>query len=910
MSFTGQAAHLVGRMLANVTNGTAIVNAADPRICEEGGKGTFLPFFEEHNWPVWLRGTLYCLGLGWSFMGVAIIADIFMVAIEEITSKRKQVMIKGKAFYVKTWNDTVANLTLMALGSSAPEILLACIETLSGKFFAGDLGPSTIVGSAAFNLLVISAVCICGIPKGEVRRINDMNVFAVTCSFSIFAYVWLLIVLMVWTPNIVTLTEAILTFLMFPLVVILAWMADRGLFSNRKEGEGLGGTAEEIKDASIMASSQFPADAIAKTLKEVRAEYGEKIDDEQANKLVIFRLLGQQKKSRAEYRIEATRKMSRGKVPVKATLTGTFNDEIVANEMGRAKNLGIKVGRSSVAPSEIVEDDLESKVGIAPGQEKSGDEENASVIQFSSPMHGFLESAGTVKVAVQRIGAADQTIKVHYETRDGTASSGEDYIAANGDLIFGPGELVKDISVTLVDDNQWEPDETFDILLSLAPPDQQSTDFKGAKLGDPAVSTITIINDDDPGILFFPTHEFEVNEKDGKVTITVERKNGSDGTITCKYSTQDHADKSAVAGADYEPVQGTLVFDHAELTKTFVIPIVNDEAYEKDERFQVILTEATGGAKFDDSTDGDTEHEIAVVKIINDRELKNVIDKLSAGLNLNMDRVKLGSSNWKQQFIDALRPGGDDEDDNEDSGGGDDEPPSCSDWFFHILALPWKLFFATCPPVDFADGYLCFFWSLAYVGLTTAFIGDLASLFGCTVGLLDSVTAITFVALGTSLPDTFASMAAATGDPYADAAIGNVTGSNAVNVFLGLGTPWLMATIYWVTTPFDIESTVGMKWATKYIAFSKESWYQDVINGVVKTAPYVSPAGDLGPSVATFVILACCCVSVLLLRRKFAGGELGGPNRLRYISAGLLITFWFIYIIVSASIAYSNVVAA
>ena len=129
-------------------------------------------------------------------------------------------------------------------------------------------------------------------------------------------------------------------------------------------------------------------------------------------------------------------------------------------------------------------------------------------------------------------------------------------------------------------------------------------------------------------------------------------------------------------------------------------------------------------------------------------------------------------------------------------------------------------------------------------------------------------------------------------------------------MFLGLGTPWLMATIYWMTTPFDINSTVGIKWATKYIAFSKESWYQDVINGVVTTAPYVSPAGDLGPSVATFVILAISCVGVLLLRRKFAGGELGGPDRLRNISAVLLITFWLIYIIVSASIAYSNVVAA
>ena len=55
---------------------------------------------------------------------------------------------------VKVWNPTIANLTLMALGSSAPEILLTVIETvttLGGK--PGELGPSTIVGSAAFNLL-------------------------------------------------------------------------------------------------------------------------------------------------------------------------------------------------------------------------------------------------------------------------------------------------------------------------------------------------------------------------------------------------------------------------------------------------------------------------------------------------------------------------------------------------------------------------------------------------------------------------------------------------------------------------------------------------------------------------------------------------------------------------------------
>ncbi|VDN38211.1 unnamed protein product [Cylicostephanus goldi] len=47
---------------------------------------------------------------------------------------------------VKVWNPTVANLTLMALGSSAPEILLSIIEIIGNGFRAGDLGPGTIVG--------------------------------------------------------------------------------------------------------------------------------------------------------------------------------------------------------------------------------------------------------------------------------------------------------------------------------------------------------------------------------------------------------------------------------------------------------------------------------------------------------------------------------------------------------------------------------------------------------------------------------------------------------------------------------------------------------------------------------------------------------------------------------------------
>ena len=82
------------------------------------------------------------------------------------------------------------------------------------------------------------------------------------------------------------------------------------------------------------------------------------------------------------------------------------------------------------------------------------------------------------------------------------------------------------------------------------------------------------------------------------------------------------------------------------------------------------------------------------------------------------------------------------------------------------------------------------------IGLVTCIVGDLATIFGCLIGLKPEVTAILFVALGTSLPDLFASKTAAVNEKYADASVGNVTGSNSVNVFLGLGTPWVIATIY------------------------------------------------------------------------------------------------------------------
>lgn len=126
----------------------------------------------------------------------------------------------------------------MALGSSAPEIILALIETfVKLDKCPGQLGPATIVGSAAFNLLVISGVSILAVdesndndperddtvPKG-VKKINDMGVFAITATSSVWAYIWVFIVLQ---DQNVSIFEAWITFAMFFVLIGLAFGADK-----------------------------------------------------------------------------------------------------------------------------------------------------------------------------------------------------------------------------------------------------------------------------------------------------------------------------------------------------------------------------------------------------------------------------------------------------------------------------------------------------------------------------------------------------------------------------------------------------------------------------------------------------------------------------------------------------------
>ncbi|KAJ8280728.1 hypothetical protein GJAV_G00058240 [Gymnothorax javanicus] len=884
--------------------------------------------------PVWLphrpglgdqvaRAVVYFVCLMYMFLGVSIIADRFMASIEVITSQEKEVTItlpngETSVATVRIWNETVSNLTLMALGSSAPEILLSVIEVCGKNFQSGELGPGTIVGSAAFNMFVIIGICVWVIPDGETRKIKHLRVFFITAFWSIFAYIWLYLILAVITPGIVEVWEALVTLLYFPVCVILAWIADRRLLfykymykryradkrrgivvetegemtpkdvemimdgkfptgggatpvENCQEGNGAAAGAVNPNSTAVNVENSKELDEsrkeVIRILKELKQKYPDK-ELEQLVELANYYALLHQQKSRAFYRIQATRMMIGA---------GNVLKKHAADHARRAQ-----------APEDTPEEE---------------DQTTCSHIAFETAHCQCMENCGTLNLAVVcQGGAGESTFYVDYRTEDGSANAGSDYEYSEGTLVFKPGETRKEIKVGIIDDDIFEEDEHFFVrLLNLRVGDAEGmfeSDGAGVapkgRLVEPLVATVTILDDDHAGIFTFSERLVRVSESVGTMEVTVVRNSGARGTVILPYHTE--AGSARGGGVDYEDTRGELEFTNDQTTQTLTVKIIDDEEYEKHENFYIVLEEPRWLKRGisalllnQEDPEGQMsaeeeearriaemgkpilgEHSRLEVIIEESYEFKSTVDKLIKKTNL---ALVIGTHSWREQFIEAVTVSAGNGDEEEEEGR-EERLPSCFDYVMHFLTVFWKVLFACVPPTEIWNGWACFVVSISVIGMLTAIIGDLASHFGCTVGLRDTVTAVVFVALGTSIPDTFASKVAATQDQYADASVGNVTGSNAVNVFLGIGVAWSVAAVYW---------------RVKGKAFRVEP-------------------GSLAFSVTLFTIFAFISMGVLLFRRRPSiGGELGGPRVPKILTSLLLIGLWLLYILFSSLEAYCHV---
>ncbi|XP_053305003.1 sodium/calcium exchanger 1-like isoform X2 [Spea bombifrons] len=739
------------------------------------------------------RAIVYFVALVYMFLGMSIIADRFMASIEVITSQERRITFRkpnGEVTVtsVRLWNETVSNLTLMALGSSAPEILLSIIEIVGRRFEAGDMGPSTIVGSAAFNMFVIIGLCVAVVPDGESRRIRHPRVFAVTAFWSVFAYVWLFVILSWSSPGEVEVWEALLTFLFFPLCVLQAWLADRRLLFYRYAGRGREGKAKyragKSRGVLVGAEDTVGQEAgdfrmagggtdlesdveeeerrdMARVFKDMRQRYPGK-DMEQLMELANYQVLVQQQKSRAFYRIQATRMMIGA---------GNVLKKHAADQARRALS-----GKSTRCGS---------------GAGLAEDQGHWTEIEFEHTHYQCFENCGTVSLWVVCKRAEDGgAVQVDYRTEDGTANAGSDYESAEGTLIFQAGEVKKELRLGIIDDDVFEEDEHFYVQLSNPRRARGVREGQGrVRLGTGKRATVTIFDDDHAGIFSFETGSMRVSESIGTMRAKVVRGSGARGKVVIPYRTSEG---TAKAGEDYLEVTGKVEFQNDETMRFIEIQIIDDEEYEKNKNFFIELGEPEiqrGGDtskkwvvpnKGSEEIAGSPslgEHWKMEVIIEESYEFKSTVDKLIKKANL---ALVVGSSSWREQFVSAV----------------------------------------------------------------------------------------------TVSADTFASKVAAVQDPFADASIGNVTGSNAVNVFLGLGIAWSIAAIYWAG----------------------------------KGQTFLVDPGSLAFSVTLFTGLSIICLSTLLYRRRQAiGGELGGPWIPKVFTSLLFLSLWLLYILLASLEAYCHI---
>jgi hypothetical protein len=232
----------------------------------------------------------------------------------------------------------------------------------------------------------------------------------------------------------------------------------------------------------------------------------------------------------------------------------------------------------------------------------------AGNLEFSAAEYSVKENQLQLKISVKRVGGKNGAVSVQYASHEGSAGAVQDYSAVNGTLNwFAENVETKEIIVPITADQLGEEEENFTLTLSEA--------TGGASLGAIATTTVKIINTDNSGIDTSPNDpsnpdnpddgvsasagilqlgviNYQVDEGDDSIEITVSRTQGSQGTVAINYATQD---ETALADQDYQTANGKLEWANGDTEdKHFSVSIIDDNIVEESERFKVTLSEPEG----------------------------------------------------------------------------------------------------------------------------------------------------------------------------------------------------------------------------------------------------------------------------------------------------------------------------
>jgi glucose/arabinose dehydrogenase len=232
-------------------------------------------------------------------------------------------------------------------------------------------------------------------------------------------------------------------------------------------------------------------------------------------------------------------------------------------------------------------------------------------LQFSKPAYSASEKSASAVITVVRTGPGNAPVKVDFATTSpggeqaavaaappSGCTPGADYRPVSGTLSFAVNDMSKSFTVPLCRDGVVEPAPKV-IGLALSSPQPGGV----AHLGPRSAADLTINNMDAGGVLRWSSAAYSASETAGQVAVTVARSGGSAGNVTVDYVIAGvSATAPPAAGADFTgpapggSLTGTLDFAAGVMTRTLMVPLVNDTAIESNETVRVTLQNAQNGA--------------------------------------------------------------------------------------------------------------------------------------------------------------------------------------------------------------------------------------------------------------------------------------------------------------------------
>jgi pimeloyl-ACP methyl ester carboxylesterase len=233
---------------------------------------------------------------------------------------------------------------------------------------------------------------------------------------------------------------------------------------------------------------------------------------------------------------------------------------------------------------DVVDDDtiMDSSGNLLEGGFTTGEEytveKPTTTVQFSGSTYNVNENEGSATITVNLSSAASQTVSVHYATNDGSATTGSDYSATSGDLIFDLGVTNQTFSVPITNDNLIEGDETVNLVLSSP---------VNATLGSPNSAVLTIVDNDIAGIIVTPTSGLVTTEGGGADSFNVMLDSQPADNVTIGLSSSDTTEGTA------SPISLTFTPSNWNTLQTVTVTGVDDSIVDGDIAYTIVIAPAS-----------------------------------------------------------------------------------------------------------------------------------------------------------------------------------------------------------------------------------------------------------------------------------------------------------------------------